>query len=98
MKTTMKPTLKNKLSYGLFAVFQFFLLLGFAGHGANTVSVSLQNCSSTSTTINFDLYITNTGDVTDSLNSFQAGIDFNYAGILNGGAISFAYVDGTTGL
>ena len=74
------------------------LTLGYTGYGAYTETVTLQNCSSTSTTLTFDLFLTNTNAGQDTLNAIQIGIDYNFAGIANGGTLSIAYVAGTSQL
>ncbi len=63
---------------------------------ANSFNCIIKNISKTSaSTIQFDVYIGWTGTNTQKLTFFQAGINFNYAGLANGGVITGSFLPGS---
>ncbi len=68
---------------------------------AQSITTTLQSCSFTANTLDFDIIITNVTN--NSANNFilqsgAYGVDFNHPGIYNGGTISIAFLPGTSQL
>lgn len=73
----------------LFLTFQCLLLPAFSqNYHCEIMNINQPN----NTTLDFDVYIYNTSSDTLRLGAFQAGINFNYAGLANGGTISGNFV------
>ncbi|MEZ5046005.1 MAG: T9SS type A sorting domain-containing protein [Chitinophagaceae bacterium] len=63
---------------------------------ANSYTVTLNNITQTSNeTLEFDVWIHWTGTNTAYLTFFEGGINFNYAGLANGGTLSASFVNGS---
>jgi len=72
-------------------------IIPFRGFSADHLVMSLQNATSTTNTIEFDVTIMNDGTSAVNLGGYQFGINFNSA-ILNGGTpagSSYTYIAGT---
>ncbi len=81
-------------------IFCFSILIFFSTNNvlaqANNYYCYIENIRLTSTsTIEFDVRIEWTGSNTQKLTLFQAGINFNYAGLANGGTITGAFKPGS---
>ena len=64
----------------------------------NTYNCYLKNINQIdSKTLEFDIWLEWTGSNTQLFGAFQAGIDFNYDGMANGGTITGEYVPGSAG-
>ncbi|MEZ5045869.1 MAG: T9SS type A sorting domain-containing protein [Chitinophagaceae bacterium] len=76
----------------LLRVLPFLLLVSFAKHvqaQASDYFCYIKNIAQLSSdTLQFEIWIESTGTDTLRLGAIQCGIDFNYAGMLNGGVIS----------
>ncbi len=68
------------------------LLVSMAGFSQSHVTMSLMNISTTSNTIEYDLYMINDGNTTLKLSACSYGVNFDKE-ILNGGTISYSYVE-----
>ncbi len=93
--------MKSKVTSLIIVFFSFSFLLLFETNGecqeADTTSnlylknINYVDCK----TIEFEIWIEYTGNVPQKFSYFQAGIDFDYAGMANGGLITGAFVPGT---
>jgi len=92
----MKTNLTNHK--GLLLGFLFLILFvanGFS-QGPNDYKVCIKNQIQTSPTqFKFDIFAEWTGTNAQLMQSFAAGINFNYAGMVNGGSITGAYQAGS---
>lgn len=86
--------------YNKFKLVCFFLLL-FTINGfpqTNTYNCYLKNINQVDRkNLEFDIWLEWTGTNTQLFCGFQAGVDFNYDGMANGGIITGAFVPGSAG-
>ncbi len=68
------------------------LLLSMTGFSQEHVTMSLKNITTTSNTIEFDLYIVNDGSTSLKLSACSYGVNFDPS-ILNGGTVSYQYTE-----
>jgi hypothetical protein len=87
---------KNKLSLILIVYFLFAFVPKIIFAQANTYSCCIRNINQTSATeIQFDVILEWSGSNNAKLLFYQAGIDFNYNAISNGGTISGTFKPGS---
>jgi hypothetical protein len=85
-------TLKNKLqNFGKLSIFiGALMLLSLAGFSRSHVTMTLKNITTTSNTIEYDLFIINDGCSPIKLSACSYGVNFDEK-ILNGGSITYSY-------
>lgn len=75
----------------------FAIVISVLGVQAQSFHTEIKNIvQPNNTTIEFDIYIYNTGTDVMYLAGYQAGINFNYAGLANGGTITGSFVAGSS--
>ncbi len=91
----MKTNL-SKLSRIIFSCMFLILLTGNVHSQTNTYNVYLKNITFVDCrNLEFEIWLEWTGTNTQKFQFFQAGINFNYAGLSNGGTMTGAYVAGS---
>src|ERR1041385_7455170 len=91
--------MKTTKLYSLICLLICFAMFNNSTMGAgNHLTMSLQNCSQTANTIQFDLYAVSDGSPNSivSANAFQIGLNFNNAILQNGATLKASYVKGTS--
>jgi len=91
--------MKTNLTKRKWIVLSFLFLMLFTVKGysqANNYNCCIKNITQTSpSTFEFDVWLEWTGSNTEKLTFFQAGINFNYAGIANGGTMTGTFKAGS---
>ena len=79
-----------------FATGLFLIVFALGGYSQTSYNCSIKNITQVDLkTLTFEVWLQNTGSTGLKLEALQAGINFNYDGLSNGGIITGAFVPGT---